>query len=328
MARLILETQVRGISQFHKIGDAPVTVGRALDNDIILSDLSVSAHHLRIQRNEDGSVTVTNLSNENGTKVGRDKLVVNEGRKLALPAELWLGTSKIRLLSSDMVVEPARVRQCSGFFCLFTSPFWAVGLLLAAIGLIIFDQYMSTAIDKTIGQYLEASFASILFLLGFFLVIAGISRLVTHRWEIVPAISVASLLFIVPYIVDYLGHFFGYAFSSDLLRSVPLNTVNFLLLPVLLTIFMRRIAHTNLIPAIIISLLVSTPITAYLEEDFLKEMMHSDFSPLPNYNKTLSPWDIRLEPTVDLDSFIQQAEEQLEETVTKELDNIDISENK
>lgn len=321
MAGVILETHIRGINQFYKIGTEPVTVGRALDNDIILSDLSVSAHHLRIERDSQGGIIVTNLSDENGTRIGKEKLALHEGRKLTLPAEIWLGTSKIRLLASDMAVEPARVRQCNGFFCLLTSPFWAVSLLVAAIGLILFDQYLNTAVEKSIGQYLEGGFSSILFLLGFFLIIAGISRLVTHRWDIVPAISVASLLFVVPSIVDYVSHFLSYYFSNDHIRIFALNGVNFLLLPVLLTLFMIRVVHTRLLPAIAMSLLVSTPVIAFLEEDFLKEMMQSDFSPLPDYNKTLIPWDIRLEPTIDPDLFIQQAGDQLEESVTRDLDN-------
>ncbi len=320
MAGLIVETHVRGVNHFYKVNEPVVTIGRALDNDIILSDLSVSAHHLRIEKDGEGQVIATNLSHENGTRIGKQKLALNEGRRLALPAELWLGMSKLRLLASDMAVEPTRVRQCSGWFCLYTSPVWATVLLLMALGLIIFDQVMGTALDKPLGQYLESSFASILFLLGFFLVIAGISRLATHRWEVVPAMSVAALLFVIPQLVDYIGHFFSYYFSSDLVRTVPLNLVNFLLLPALLTIFMIRIAHTHYVPAIAISLLVSIPVIAYLEEDFLKELTRSDFSPLPSYNQTLSPWDIRLEQTISIVDFAEEAEEMLAKSVLREVD--------
>ncbi|MEE9351914.1 MAG: FHA domain-containing protein, partial [Thiotrichaceae bacterium] len=214
MATLIVETHARGVSQFHPVDDR-ATIGRALDNDIILSDLSVSPHHLTIEKEESGLFVVTNLSDENGTQIHKKKLNVGEGRKVSLPKELWLGSSKIRLLASDMPVEPTRVRECSGFFCLYTSPVWATILLVASLGMFLFDQFMSTSMSKPIGHYVNASFTSLLYLLGFFLVVAGISRLATHRWDIIPAISVASLLFLVPQVVEYVGHFVSYYFSSD-----------------------------------------------------------------------------------------------------------------
>ena len=80
MATLIVETHARGVSQFHPVDDR-ATIGRALDNDIILSDLSVSPHHLTIEKEESGLFVVTNLSDENGTQIHKKKLNVGEGRK-------------------------------------------------------------------------------------------------------------------------------------------------------------------------------------------------------------------------------------------------------
>jgi hypothetical protein len=254
------------------------------------------------------------------SKVQKAKLNVGEGRKVSLPTELWLGSSKIRLLASDMPVEPTRVRECNGFFCLYTSPVWATILLAAALGMFLFDQFMSTSMSKPLGHYVNASFTSLLYLLGFFLVVAGISRLATHRWDIIPAISVASLLFLVPQVVEYAGHFVSYYFSSDSFLTVSLNIVNFLLLPVLITIFMIRIAHTHLWSAVGVSLLVSAPFMAYQASDFVRVLTRPDFSPLPSYNQSLSSLDLRQQQTISINDFVQQAEEELAEVVLSELD--------
>ncbi len=320
MAALIVETHARGVSHYHSVDNDSTMVGRALNNDIILSDLSVSPQHLKIEREESGSFVVTNLSDENGTRIHKQKLNVGEGRKVNLPTELWLGSSKIRLLAPDMPVEPTRVRECNGFFCFYSSPVWATVLLMAALGMFIFDQYMSTSMSRSIGYYIDASFTSMLYLLGFFLVVAGISRLAAHRWDLVPAISVASLLFLVPQIVEYIGDFVSYFFSSDSFRTVSLNLVNFLLLPLLITLFMIRIAHTPLLSAVGVSLLVSAPFMAYQASDFVKDLTRPDFSPLPSYDQSLSSLDFRQQKTVGMSDFIQQAEVELERTVLSELD--------
>lgn len=322
MAGLIIETHIRGIHQYHKLENDSVRIGRAFDNDIILPDLSVSPHHLIIERNESDEYTVTNLSDENGSRLNKQRLLEGEGRKVGLPSEVSLGSSKIRLLSPDMPVEPTRVRACSGFFCLYTSPVWAIMLLIAAIGVFLFDQYMNTGLDKSIGYYINASFTSMLYLLGFFLVVAGISRLATHRWDIIPAISVASLLFLIPLLVDYMGQLVDYYYSSSSFSEMILNLVNFLLLPVLLTLFMMRIAHSPVWTAIGVSLLVSTPFMAYQASDFVRELTRSDFSPLPSYNQTLSSLDIRQQETISIVDFIQKAEDELTAEVTEELDQI------
>ena len=321
MATLIVETHSRGVSQFHPVKSGSATIGRALDNDIILSDLSVSPHHLKIeQSNDDDAFIVTNLSNENGSRLNKEKLKVGEGRKVHLPTDINLASSKIRLLSSDMAVEPTRVRECNGFFCLYTSPIWATFLLLSALGMFLFDQYMSTSMDRPIGHYIDASFTSMLYLLGFFLVVAGISRLASHRWDIVPAISVASLLFLVPQLVEYISHFVSYYFSSESINTVSLNLVNFVLLPGLITVFMMRIAHSPFAAALGVSLLVSAPFMAYQASDFVRELTRPGFSPLPSYNKSLSSLDLRQEKTISIADFIQQSEVELANIVLAELD--------
>ena len=215
MAKLIIETHVHGMKQYHKIDRFPVTIGRALDNDVILADLSVSAHHLVIEQREDTSYRIKNLSIENGTQVNKQRLIERKGLNIALPSKLLLGTSRIYLLSPNMPVEPTKVRKCEGLFCLYTSPIWTIVLLLSTLGFFLFNQFMETSTEKPIGYLISASFDSILLLAAFFLIIAGISRLASHRWDIIPAISVASLFFLIPLGLDYIGNLIDYFLTNE-----------------------------------------------------------------------------------------------------------------
>ena len=319
MAKLIIETHIHGMKQYHKIDHFPVTIGRALDNDVILSDLSVSPHHLTIQQYEDTSYRIKNLSVENGTEVNKQRLTERKSLNIPLPSKLLLGTSRVYLLSPNMPVEPTKVRKCDGLFCLYTSPIWASVLLLATLGFFLFNKFMETSTEKPIGYLISESFDSILLLAAFFLIIAGISRLASHRWDIVPAISVASLFFLIPLGLDYLGHLIDYFLTSKSFSTIALNLVNFLLLPLLLTIFMIRIAHAPFNSAVGVSLLVSTPFIAYQASDFIKQITAPSFSQYPAYNKTLSSLDIRQQKNISIDDFIQSTEKSINVTVQKEL---------
>ena len=52
MAALILEVVARHGSQFHPLDKPVIRIGRALDNDIILTDPAISPHHLVIRRSD------------------------------------------------------------------------------------------------------------------------------------------------------------------------------------------------------------------------------------------------------------------------------------
>jgi pSer/pThr/pTyr-binding forkhead associated (FHA) protein len=46
------------VKHYLPIGEWPVSVGRALDNDLVLDDAHVAPHHLRIAADESGAVFV------------------------------------------------------------------------------------------------------------------------------------------------------------------------------------------------------------------------------------------------------------------------------
>lgn len=60
-----------------------ICIGRTDENDITLADVSVSRHHARIKRNDDGSYTITDLDSSNGSWVN--------GRRISSPVRLRHG---------------------------------------------------------------------------------------------------------------------------------------------------------------------------------------------------------------------------------------------
>ena len=77
----------------------PVQVGRALDNDVVLSDPHVAAHHLSIAPAEEG-LALTLADTRNGLLLGRKRLHSGESALLAAdgePLDIHLGRTHLRL---------------------------------------------------------------------------------------------------------------------------------------------------------------------------------------------------------------------------------------
>jgi hypothetical protein len=96
----------------------PITIGRALDNTVVLADPYAAAHHARIDGDEQGDVTLTVFSGLNGVrdlKAGSHHTAADP--RLRLPAggtTLQIGATQMRLrLPSEVLVpeQPLPVRR-------------------------------------------------------------------------------------------------------------------------------------------------------------------------------------------------------------------------
>lgn len=321
MAQIIFETIIRGQSHYHKIKQLPVTIGRAFDNDIILSDPSVSAHHLRIDQDENG-YTLHNVSEENGTHLNKKKMD-NIAVSLDFPATVNLGDLKARILSHQTAVEPTRIKpQSKGLYRFLSNPTWVASLFFITLVFIFIDRYQSIPVERNLLFYFNQLLPTLFIILGITLVIGSISRLSTHRWEIFSALGIASLFFLIPLLLDYIGHFLNYLFTSDLPDSIFTNIAHFIILPALLMFYMIRVHLTPWLPALGAAVLVSSPISAYhLNEQIDKLSTGSGFSALPSYNQSLSSLDIRIAKSISLEDYFNDAEKILTKQTYKMLAN-------
>jgi hypothetical protein len=97
------------VRQVHRVTAWPLTVGRALDNDLPLSDPHLAAHHLRIVETAAGGLQLEALDAVNGVVIGRRRL--RSGETLPLPAdgappELHIGRTRLRLRLAGQALAP------------------------------------------------------------------------------------------------------------------------------------------------------------------------------------------------------------------------------
>ena len=317
MAKMMLEIQMRGLNQYQRLEQFPVTVGRALDNDVILSDASVSPHHLRLEQDVEGRVFIHNLSAENGTRLNKHALG-QQAVQAPVPSQLVLGDRKLRLVSAETSVENTYMSRCRSVFSPLCRPRWAVLLaLLTTVGLLAND-YLNIALHKEPLFYVSGLLPGLLWILFWTLVISGITRLITHRWEFAPSLSVVSLFTLMPLVLQEVGDKLNYFLTSDTPSTwLMVGVGDFLLLPLLVYAYLHWVLSQRPLPALGFALVLSA-LPLGLRAISLLDQMTADheFSSEPYYNQTLSSLNIHANPALPLEDYLKKAAEALPDQIS------------
>lgn len=102
----LLERDGRVLRQ-HDVHEWPLTIGRALDCDLVLDDAHVAPRHARLEADEDGAVWLVAGESVNGVLAGRRTL--RRGERVALGAlgEPWrVGMTRLRVRLAGEPVAP------------------------------------------------------------------------------------------------------------------------------------------------------------------------------------------------------------------------------
>ncbi len=311
MAKIILEVQKRGLYQYHKLDQFPVTVGRALDNDVILSDGAVSPHHLCIEQEEDGKLYMHNLSEENGTLMN-GHTIGQQRTMLPVPSRLVLGSRRVNVLSSDTQVAPTNLLKFGSFFSILAHPAWVI-VLLVLTGLALFtEKYLNTYVAQGIWFYAGEVLLNMAVLMGIALILAAVTWLVSHRWVFIPAAGIVALLMLLKSLLGMAGGFLDYFFTSDAPQELLLTLYNVPLVTLVLYFYQRWASYLRPGFALGIALLLSSPLIVlelFAKVDQLT--LSGEFNPDPVYNQTLSSYNIHAAPTLSLDDYMKDAAEAL-----------------
>ncbi len=310
LGSILLEVQLRPLNQYYSLTRFPVKVGRALDNDIILSDPTISAYHLEIDQTEQG-LTLRNLSKENGTRLN-GKALQEFRAELNQPLNLKLGNRRVRLLTAGMQVAQASVRQCRGLLKVFCRPEYAFIVAFITTLVFVYEAYLQSIFNKELVYYLSSVMPYLMGMIALALLIAGISRLASQRWEFSPALGLAALCMLTPQLLGELGRILNYFFTANWPLNGLLLLSNFLLIPLLVYDYIRLVHHTERWPAVGVALLFSAPLLVYQAMDLTDQWtIEHEFTGQADFNRNLSAWDLRLKPTLSIDEYFIETEKQL-----------------
>ena len=167
-----------------------VRIGRAYDNDVILDDPYVAAHHVLIARDESGALVAEDLGSANGLFAGQDR------RRLARVAldgkqSIRIGRTHLRIRQADHAVAPERVSQPR-------ARAWplVLGLAGALLGVEFLSLWLRETTEPKLGSYLLPLLSTGLFVVVWTTAWAILSRIFSRqaRFERHLLIAVGGLL--------------------------------------------------------------------------------------------------------------------------------------
>ena len=146
----------------------PITIGRAYDNDVVVDDPHVAAHHLRIVRSDEGVLKAEDLGSRNGLYLGRGR---DKRSEIALDGdhELSIGTTMLRVRTASFAVadEQPVIRGVR---------FWpaAIACIAGVFLLAVLDLWLSETTEPKLIRYFTP-----------LLIIAGIVVVWTAGWSVI-----------------------------------------------------------------------------------------------------------------------------------------------
>jgi hypothetical protein len=154
---IVLQVEARHgrVAEFARSNGEQISVGRAYDNDLVLTDLHVAPHQLRFSREgEQWFVEVTDQVNPvllNKRPVTEEKCAVGAGD------EITVGRTRLHVYSIDHVVEPTRKLMVSNLLALEnTGPFLPLAIL---VGVSLLDLVINFFYSSTNLKWLEQVYA-------------------------------------------------------------------------------------------------------------------------------------------------------------------------
>jgi len=197
----------------------PLRIGRALDNDLVLSDPHIAAHHFSIDETEAG-LALTAAETRNGVQLGARRLA--SGERVVLPPdgdaiELNAGRTRLRLRLPGQSVAPELVIAPTLSLQRRALPLLAFALLLA--GAQLFGNYLVNDPDgltRTLGNALLGGFVAAALWCGAWATLSKIFTRQTHfLWHLrvfLLAGIALTLIHVVPALVAFA---FSWPWATD-----------------------------------------------------------------------------------------------------------------
>ncbi len=310
MAELVLEIFTRGLHRYQAVDNDVTRVGRALDNDIILSDPTVAPHHLKIIRYGDDSVELVNLAEVNPTRVDNKRIESLVTDKL--PLDLEIGRVRAQLLPRDLEVAETRPLAGNGRRGnLFGHVLWAVILVCICLVAGALEFYLNAYNSFKTSDVLKYVLRETVLTIGaFVLALAILERLLVNRWEVKQLLTAVSLVYLLYWLGVLGAELAVYLFSS----SWPATLLNFgwylAVVPCAIALYLVHISHLKTSRSLALAILIASPIAlpSLMQSAELQALL-DDFSNTAEYQNSLSSLNLRLKPTVSIDAFVEQAQQ-------------------
>jgi hypothetical protein len=213
----------RGVRQRVRLRAFPASIGRGLDNDVILDDRYADPRHALLEWDGGGTLLLVDQNSVNGSfDAASGQRVVRYPVRSG--SAFRLGRTTIRFLDESHPAEPTLVdAPPTGRFALSDSPFKAIAIAGAASLLIATNQYVGKTGRVTLAGVLGESLMMLLVVAAWAGAWALVGRVTQHRFRFPEHFAIACLAmsgFIASAgAFEYLSFFFPGGFGWDVLAG-------------------------------------------------------------------------------------------------------------
>lgn len=316
---LILELRDgRGIPVWHRLETLPVTLGRALSNDIIVDDPYTDAHHARIRLDESGEIAIEDTGSVNGLRSNgsraNGKIIVRPG------VEVRMGRTILRFRDVNEVVPPALVESppASLYSPRLETTFGrsvVIGLMLAAVALVTWlGNTERSSGSSVLAAVLAAAGVSFLWAAAWGVAARGADR----RFHLLGHMTMISLAILVMLGYSVLNEWLMFFFPDSTTVSVAYAGILLVVLAALIAghlsvanaLSRKRRWRAGFITSATMLALITAP--EMLQED--------EFSDVPTFEGRLKPVPAGVVPTSTVDEFLGamgEAKDEVDRAIAK-----------
>jgi hypothetical protein len=286
--------------QRHEVQRWPVSIGRGLDNDIVLDDPHVAARHLELSE-AGAEVRFRVGETRNGVRIGAQVHAAGGSGVWPGHAELHLGHTILKLRSAQDALPDEIPLFISGFGLDMAA---SILLGLLAYVLLGWDSWLRLSGDVTLWRVLVPLYIGFTFVLAFW--VAGwslLSKLFTKQLQFARHLRLVLLWLVLIMVADESAKLAAFAFNWPALERhatlIQLGAIGAWVFAHLRVVAVRRVPQM----AVTVTLLTLAGMSAYLLALYGKSRQLSD----EHYMSALYPPGLRWSAGVRPDTFVTQA---------------------
>ncbi|MDA3933112.1 MAG: FHA domain-containing protein [Gammaproteobacteria bacterium] len=196
---LIIETlgTTHNVLDRNKFVGSDISLGRAFDNDLILTDEHIDAHHARVYRDKDGQFWISDLKSVNGIRKHK-----SHRRQQHWPLQsgdiFMLGRNKIRIYFSDHKLPAAvKIRPIETFLLWLGRMPVLIGLFLLYLGISLVSVWMHNSGELQWEQIANSQLRTVLIFTGLAFVVYLLSILFKRGGNFLSHLGVLMMVFVL-----------------------------------------------------------------------------------------------------------------------------------
>lgn len=293
--------------EYHRVDGERITLGRALDNDLIMHDPAVSPHHAVIETDGMGQLVLRDMNSLNGVFVEPHERV-NGMVTVYSGQELLMGKTRVSIYTPQHPVPDAiPIEKTSGILALLDNPLVLPLALLMVVLIHALEQWLNM-----FGEFKWQGIINIqLAVLGTTVLIAlfwsVVGRVFRHESNFRKQITLLLVFMVVQVLVSkffevLLFNTLDYGFSLVVMLSLEFVLMAWLL-TLNLSLATNQTAGQRRRTAVVISAVLIS-LSLYTEMGF-----DDGFSDRPDYIKLLAPPALQLAGTVSEEEYLTGAAE-------------------